>query len=184
MIFQELRLQGAFVIELEPHQDERGFFARSFCCAEFAKHGLATSVNQCGVSFNAKRGTLRGLHYQAEPRAEEKLVRCSRGAVYDVIVDLRPDSPTLRQWASVELSAENHRMLYVPRGFAHGFQTLVDQTELHYQISVAFQPEASRGLRWDDPALAIEWPDVSQRIISERDRNLPFFEGGPEASTR
>jgi dTDP-4-dehydrorhamnose 3,5-epimerase len=176
MVFKELPLRGAFVIEIEPREDERGFFARTFCSQEFAAHGLETRISQCSISSNARRGTLRGMHWQADPNGEEKLVRCTRGALYDVIVDLRRDSPARGRWAALELSQDNHRMLYIPKGFAHGFQTLEDNTEVFYQISVAYQPDAARGIRWDDPTIAIDWPDVSERIISERDRNLPLFE--------
>jgi dTDP-4-dehydrorhamnose 3,5-epimerase len=176
MIFRELPLSGVFVIELEPSYDERGFFARTFCVEEFSARGLNPEIRQCSISFNQKRGTLRGMHHQAEPHGEEKIVRCSRGAVYDVIVDVRRDSPTRGRWESIELTAENGRMLYVPRGLAHGFQTLVDGTEVVYQISTDYRPDAFRGIRWDDPTIDIRWPEVSERIISERDRKLPFFE--------
>ncbi len=173
MIFKELALRGAFLIEPERLEDERGFFARTFCAEEFAARGLRGAVAQCSVSYNRRRGTLRGLHYQAPPHEEAKLVRCTRGAAYDVIVDIRPDSATFRQWAAIELSAENRRMLYIPEGFAHGFQTLVDETEMLYQISTAYVPEATRGIRWDDPSLAIEWPPTAARVISPRDLALP-----------
>ncbi len=173
MIFRETALPGAFVIDLEKRGDERGFFARTWCRREFQEHGLDTDIAQCSVSFNARRGTLRGLHYQAPPHGEVKLVRCTRGAVYDVIVDLRPESPTFLGWLAVELAAESGRMLYVPERFAHGFQTLVDGTEVAYQISEYYTPEAGRGVRWDDPALGIEWPDVDERTISEKDRSWP-----------
>jgi dTDP-4-dehydrorhamnose 3,5-epimerase len=175
MIFKELELRGAFVIEPEPLEDERGFFARTFCAAEFAARGLRPTIAQCSVSYNRRRGTLRGLHYQAAPHEEAKLVRCTHGAVYDVIVDIRPDSATFRRWAGIELSAENRRMVYVPEGFAHGFQTLVDETEVLYQISTAYVPQAARGIRWDDPDLAIAWPPAAARVISARDLGLPAF---------
>ena len=168
MIFTETKLKGAFVIEIEPHQDERGFFARSWCADEFKKHGLNSQLVQCNISFNKKRGTLRGMHYQVAPFAEAKLVRCTRGAIYDVIIDLRPNSPTFRQWMAVELTAENRTALYVPEDFAHGFQTLMDNTEVFYQMSEFYHPECARGVRWDDPAFGIEWPS-SQRIMSRRD---------------
>jgi dTDP-4-dehydrorhamnose 3,5-epimerase len=154
--------------------DERGMFARSFCQNEFAKHGLDTVVAQCNVSFNRRRGTLRGLHFQSEPRAEAKLVRCTRGAVWDVIVDLRAGSGTRHQWFATQLNAENHTALYVPRGFAHGFQTLVDDSEVFYQMSEYYQPQLSRGVRWNDPVLGIDWP-ISRPILSERDRQLPLI---------
>lgn len=175
MLFTEIELAGAFVVELERREDDRGFFARAWCEDEFAAQGLDTRVSQCNLSFNERQGTLRGMHYQVAPHAEVKVVRCTQGAVYDVIVDLRPGSPTYRRWTAVELSAENRRLLYVPEGFAHGYQTLEDATETFYQVSVPYTPEAERGVRWDDPAFSIEWPDVPQRVISEKDRNWPDF---------
>jgi dTDP-4-dehydrorhamnose 3,5-epimerase len=165
-------LTGAYLIELELLEDERGFFARSFCQSEFRAHGLDPVVAQCNVSFNRKRGTLRGLHYQAEPHAEAKLVRCTRGAVWDVIVDLRKGSLTVRQWHAAELTADNRRALYIPAGFAHGFQTLADDTEVLYQMSEFYHPESARGILWDDPALQINWP-LSNPTVSERDRSYP-----------
>jgi dTDP-4-dehydrorhamnose 3,5-epimerase len=177
MIFRELPLRGAFLIRMEPHGDDRGSFSRTFCAAEFEEHGLNPEIQQCSTSHNSRRGTLRGMHYQAEPHAEEKLVRCTRGAIYDVIVDLRPGSPTRGRWEAIELTDENRRMLYVPQGFAHGFQTLADDTEILYQISVRYHPESARGIRWNDPTLGIRWPEAPERIISERDQRLPLFEG-------
>lgn len=174
MIFRETPLAGAFVIELERIEDERGWFARTFAAAEFEEHGLEAVVVQCNLSFNARRGTLRGMHYQAEPYGECKLVRCTRGLLYDVVVDLRPDSPTFRRWHGVELRAESGLMLYLPKGLAHGFQTLADGTEVFYQMSERHVPSHARGVRWDDPAFAIEWPE-DERIISERDRTFPDF---------
>lgn len=168
MIFTETVLSGAFVVELDPMQDERGFFARSWCQQEFAAHGLNPNLVQCNISFNKKRGTLRGMHYQEKPHEEAKLVRCTRGAIYDVIIDLRPDSPTHRRWFGAELTADNYRMLYVPEGFAHGFQTLEDDSEVFYQMSVAHHPDAARGVRFDNPEFAIAWPIVDI-IISPRD---------------
>jgi len=165
-------LGGAYVIELEQLDDERGFFARAFCQNEFRAHGLDPVIAQCNISFNCKRGTLRGLHYQTEPHAEAKVVRCTRGAAWDVIVDLRDNSPTRHKWFATELSAENRRSLYVPKGFAHGFQTLVDDTEVLYQMSEFYHPESARGLRWDDPSLAIPWPGPSP-VISFRDLEFP-----------
>jgi dTDP-4-dehydrorhamnose 3,5-epimerase len=162
------------VIELDRLEDERGFFARSFCRDEFAAHGLRSSFVQCNISFNARRGTLRGLHFQASPHEEAKLVRCTRGAVFDVIVDLRKASATYRQWIAVELGADNHRMLYVPEGFAHGFQTLEDASEVFYQMSETFRPEASRGVRWNDPAFGIDWP-LANPTVSARDADYPDF---------
>ena len=174
MLFAETKLKGAFVIELEPHTDERGFFARSWCRREFEAHKLNPNLVQCNVSFNAKKGTLRGLHYQTKPFEEAKLVRCTRGAVYDVIVDIRPDSPTFRHYVGVLLTADNRLSLYVPEGFAHGFLTLEHRTEVFYQMSEFYAPEAARGFRWNDPAFGIEWPSEVM-IISERDRTYPDF---------
>lgn len=174
MIFTETRLRGAYVIELEPREDERGFFARTFCRDEFMQHGLNPDIVQCSLSFNKTKGTLRGMHYQAKPFEETKLVWCSRGAIYDVIVDLRPESPTYRQWVAAELSRENHAAVYVPAGCAHGFLTLTDNAEVYYQISQNYRPEAARGARWNDPAFGITWP-AGQKIISSRDRGYPDF---------
>jgi dTDP-4-dehydrorhamnose 3,5-epimerase len=175
MIFTELDLKGAFAIDIEKMEDERGFFARTWCRREFEARGLKPQLAQCSVSFNQKKGTLRGMHYQVVPQAEAKLVRCTRGAVYDVIIDLRPESATFKQWVAVELNSENRRMIYIPESFAHGFQTLEDDTELEYQMSGFFAPECARGVRWDDPAFAIVWPEVSSRIVSTRDRTYPDF---------
>ncbi len=179
MRFLETALQGAFIIELDKQEDERGFFARTWCQRAFIAHGLNPRLVQCNVSFNRRRGTLRGMHYQVAPYAEAKLVRCTRGAIYDVIIDLRPDSPTFTQWIAVELTADNHRMLYIPEQFAHGFQTLEDNTEVFYQMSEFYAPECARGVRWNDPAFAIAWPPA-ERIISERDRHYPDFLGKRE----
>ena len=176
MIFRETELAGAYVIEVERREDERGFFARAWCSREFEGHSLSGSIAQCNVSFNHLAGTLRGLHYQVPPKEEAKLIRCTRGAIHDVIVDLRPASPTFKGWIGVELTAENRRALYVPEGFAHGYQTLVDETETFYQVSEFFTLEAERGLRWNDPAFGIEWPPVVERILSEKDRSWPDFE--------
>jgi dTDP-4-dehydrorhamnose 3,5-epimerase len=175
MRFTETALPGAYLVDLERREDERGFFARAWAEDEFAAHGLDTRVSQCNLSFNERRGTLRGLHYQVAPHAEVKVVRCTRGAVYDVIVDLRPGSATYLRWIAVELSTENRRVLYVPEGFAHGYQTLEDETETFYQVSVPYAPGAERGVRWDDPAFGIEWPDVEERVMSEKDRTWPDF---------
>jgi dTDP-4-dehydrorhamnose 3,5-epimerase len=163
-----LPLSGAYLIDLELVADERGFFARTWCAEEFEEFGLNPKLAQCSISSNTRRGTLRGMHYQADPYAEAKLIRCCSGVIYDVIVDLRPVSPTYCKWSAVELSSANHKMLYVPEGFAHGFQTLVDNTEVVYQISVSYQPEYARGVRWNDPAFGIEWP-ISHPIVSARD---------------
>jgi dTDP-4-dehydrorhamnose 3,5-epimerase len=167
-------LAGAFVIELDMLEDERGQFARTFDVEEFERHGLDPTVVQCNTSFNTKAGTLRGMHYQAEPDGEAKLVRCTRGAIFDVIVDLRPGSDTQRKWFGAELTADNRRMLYVPVGFAHGFQTLVDESEVHYQMSHHYVPGQARGVRFDDPAFGIEWPRPDP-IVSDRDRQFPDF---------
>lgn len=174
MKFTETFLQGAFLIELEPHRDERGFFARTFCRDEFRKRGLNSSFAQCSTSFNARRGTLRGMHYQMKPHEEAKLVRCTRGSIYDLIVDIRPESPTFKKWFAVELTAINLLMLYVPEGFAHGFQTLEDESEVFYQISEVYHPEYSGGIRWDDPVFEFRWP-VEERIMSERDCGFADF---------
>jgi dTDP-4-dehydrorhamnose 3,5-epimerase len=174
LIFTETKLAGAFVIELERHTDERGFFARTFCWQEFEAHGLKAEVAQCNVSFNKRKGTLRGMHYQAPPFAEAKLVRCTAGSIYDVIIDLRPASSTFKRHFGVELSAENRRMLYIPESFAHGFQTLEDDTEVFYQMAQQYSAEHARGVRWNDPAFGIEWPK-GERIIIERDQNYPDF---------
>ena len=179
MIFTELNLCGAYVIEVERHEDGRGYFGRSFCVEEFGRIGLKSGVAQCNVSFNRRKGTLRGIHYQVPPKAEAKLVRCTRGAIYDVIVDLRGGSPTFSRWAAVELSEDNSRMLYIPEGFAHGFQTLADDSEVFYQMFTPYSPEHARGVRWDDPAFGISWP-LTDPIVSERDRSFPLL-GEPPA---
>jgi dTDP-4-dehydrorhamnose 3,5-epimerase len=170
MRFIETKLKGAYIIEPEPIDDERGFFARTFCQEEFAAHGLRTQFVQCSISFNKKKGTLRGMHYQVAPYEEAKLVRCTMGAIYDVIIDLRPGSLTSTQWVAVELTAQNRKMLYVPGGFAHGFQTLEDNTEVFYQMSEFYHPECARGVRWDDPAFGITWPLAEEPVLSEKDR--------------
>jgi dTDP-4-dehydrorhamnose 3,5-epimerase len=174
MIFRETPLAGAWVLEPERFADERGFFARTWCRRDFAERGLDPEIAQCSISFNHHRGTLRGLHFQAAPYAEVKLVRVSRGAIWDVIVDLRPGSPTLRKHFALVLSAENGHQLYIPKGMAHGFLTLADDTEVSYQISEFYAPESSCGYRWDDPAFGIPWPEPVT-VISEKDRNLPLF---------
>lgn len=181
MRFQKTPLPGAWTIEPELLGDERGWFARTFDAAEFVAHGIDPAVVQCNASFNAKAGTLRGMHYQAEPHGEPKLVRCVRGAIYDVAVDLREGSPTLRHWHGVELSASNRLAFYIPAGLAHGFQTLTDDVEVLYQMGAPYVPESARGVRFDDPAFAIEWPPVQgELIVSERDRSYPdFAPGGP-----
>jgi dTDP-4-dehydrorhamnose 3,5-epimerase len=178
VIFVETRLPGAFLVELEPRKDERGAFARTWCRTEFAARGLSDEISQCSLSRNTRAGTLRGLHFQTEPHAETKLVRCTRGAIFDVIVDLRTESETEGEWLGVELSSSDGTALYVPKGFAHGFQTLVDETEVFYTMSDPYVPEASTGVRWDDPTLGIEWPEAQERIISERDLAWPDYAPG------
>jgi dTDP-4-dehydrorhamnose 3,5-epimerase len=174
MRFTETPLAGAYVVDVEPHADERGVFARTFCADEFAAHGLDARVAQASISFNRRAGTLRGLHYQAAPHGEAKLIRCTAGAIFDVIVDLRPDSPTYTRHFAVTLTAADRRALYVPVGFAHGFQTLVDGTEVLYQMSHPYT--VTRGVRWNDPAFGIEWPDVPERVMNDRDRAYPDFD--------
>lgn len=174
MKFTETLLPGSYLIELNPVEDDRGFFARTFCQEEFVDHGLNPHIVQCSLSFNRKRGTLRGMHYQAAPHRENKLVRCTMGAIYDVIVDIRPESPTYRQWVGVELSARNRRALYIPEGVAHGFQTLEDDTEVLYQISSLYEPASARGIRWNDPLLSIQWP-LEVSVLSERDSRYSDF---------
>lgn len=174
MIFKESKLKGAFVIDLEKHQDERGFFARTFCRKELENHGLISDVAQANMSLSKARGTLRGMHYQKSPYEETKLVRCIRGALYDVIIDLRPESPTYKQWIGVELSADNYRMLFVPKNFAHGFITLAEDTEVTYMVSQYYSPGAELGIRWNDPQFAIQWP-IDVMVISPKDANWPDF---------
>lgn len=174
MIFRETDLKGAFVIETEPIEDERGFFARTWCHREFEAHGLKVAWVQGNISGNHRKGTLRGMHYQAAPHSEVKLVRCTSGCLYDVIVDLRPDSPTYLKHIGVELSSRNRRMLYIPEGMAHGFQTLEDNTEMFYLMSAFYAPESGRGVRWNDPMLSIQWP-LAGRIISARDESFPDY---------
>lgn len=171
MIFHATPLAGAFLIEPERHSDARGFFARSFCAREFADHGLATVFVQSNLSFNVERGTLRGMHWQAAPHAEAKLVRCTAGSLYDVIVDLRPGSPTRLAWAGFELDARSRRLLYVPEGFAHGFVTLEPDTEIFYEMSTPYVADAFRGFGWNDPLIGIDWP-LEPRCVSERDTAL------------
>lgn len=185
MIFTETRLKGAYIIELERLQDDRGFFARTFCRREFESYGLNPNVVQCNISSNLKKGTLRGMHYQAAPYEEAKLVSCMKGAIYDVIIDIRPDSPTYRQWVAVtldELNSSTHslinsstyKLLYIPEGFAHGFVTLMDNTEVFYQMSEFYMPEYARGIRWNDPVFEITWPfDIA--AISDKDMRYPDF---------
>ncbi|WP_430227305.1 dTDP-4-dehydrorhamnose 3,5-epimerase [Paraburkholderia tropica] len=172
MKFNKSPLEGAYTIDLEKRGDERGFFARVFCENEFGAQGLETRFVQINNSSSAKRGTLRGMHFQLPPEGEVKVVRCIKGSLYDVIVDLRPDSPTFKQWFGAELSAENRRMMYVPRGFAHGFITLTDDAEAFYLVSAFYAPHEERGLRYNDPAIGIEWP-IAPTEISEKDQNWP-----------
>jgi dTDP-4-dehydrorhamnose 3,5-epimerase len=178
MIFKGTDIDGLWVIEPERHEDERGFFARTWDPDEFAERGLNPELAQCSISFNRARGTLRGLHYQAAPHEEAKLVRCTSGAIFDVALDLRPDSSTFRDWFGVELSAENRLALYIPEGCAHGFLTLADDSEVHYQISQAYVPDAGRGVRWNDPAFAIRWPGEVV-VINDRDRSYADFRPEP-----
>jgi len=174
MKFKATKLKGAFIIEMELIRDSRGFFARAWCQKEFEDHGLVAQVVQANVSYNRKKGTLRGMHYQVAPVEETKLVRCVRGGIYDVIIDLRPESPTYKQWMGVELTAENYKMLYVPENFAHGLQTLEDDTEVIYQVSQFYTPGAERGMRWNDPAFRIEWPQDIE-VISDKDADWPDY---------
>lgn len=174
MIFEPLSIPGAVAIRMEPIVDERGHFARVFCEDEFREHGLDPRVVQSSVSFNVRAGTLRGLHYQAAPHGENKLIRCSRGVLWDVIVDLRPDSPAYCTWSGLTLRSDDDLMVYVPEGVAHGFVTLEDDSELHYQMSTCFEAASSRGVRWDDPAFGIEWPR-GPAVLSDRDRDFPDF---------
>jgi dTDP-4-dehydrorhamnose 3,5-epimerase len=175
MIFSETKLKGAFILEPERAEDERGFFARSWSRREFAAQRLNSELVECNISFSKRRGILRGMHYQAAPYEQAKLIRCTMGSIYDVGIDLRPDSPTRRQWIAVELSAANHRMLFLPEGFAHGFQTLSENSEVFYQMSRYYHPESARGVRWDDPAFGIQWP-LPDPIMIERDRNYALVD--------
>lgn len=174
MKFLETPLQGVYLIELEPAYDDRGFFARTWCKEEFQKHGLNPNLAQCSLSFNKKKGTLRGMHYQCEPHQEAKLVRCCSGAIHDVVLDLRRGSPTFGKWFASELNAGNHKMLYVPEGCAHGFQSLQDESTIFYQISEAYHPKSARGIRWNDPLFAIKWP-IDAPMLADRDRSFPDY---------
>ncbi len=180
MLFHATGLAGAFTVEIEKRIDHRGFFARTFCAAEFGGQGLATGMVQMNISCSIEKGTLRGMHYQEAPYSEVKLVRCTRGAIYDVIIDMRDESETAYRWFGMELTAENYRMLYVPEGFAHGFLSLSDDTEVTYLVSQFFTPEAERGVRWNDPFFGIEWPHDAV-VISEKDKAWPDFRR-PEGS--
>jgi dTDP-4-dehydrorhamnose 3,5-epimerase len=174
MKFSKTSLIGLWLIDLEPREDERGFLARTYCQNEFAEHGLNTIWPQCNLTLTKARGMIRGMHFQGEPKPEIKLIRCSAGAIFDVLVDVRRDSPTFGKWEGFELSATNHRTLYVPGGFAHGFQCLVDGCEVFYQMSEIYFPELARGMRWNDPAVGIQWP-IPNPVVSERDGNLPLL---------
>ena len=174
MIFKEMDIKGAYIIELEKNEDERGFFARSFCQKEFKEHGIDFNIAQCNVSYNNKKGTLRGMHYQSAPFEEAKLVSCIRGRIYDVIIDLRKNSNTYCKWLAIELSEENNKVLYVPKGLAHGFQTLENNSIVFYQMSEFFNPEYSQGIGWDDSLFSIIWP-LDSRIISIKDKKLPSY---------
>jgi dTDP-4-dehydrorhamnose 3,5-epimerase len=170
MTFTETKLNGACVIEIQKLEDTRGFFARTWCKNEFERHGLISHLMQANISFSKKKGTLRGMHYQIAPNQESKLVRCTKGAIYDVIIDLRPNSLTYKQWLGTELTAENYKMLYVPESFAHGFQTLENDTEVIYQVSQFYAPQSERGVRYNDPAFGIKWP-VDVQVITDKDNN-------------
>lgn len=175
MIFHETKLKGAFTIEIEPIRDNRGFFARANCRREFAEYDLTTDFVQSNITFSPTKGTIRGLHYQIAPHKEVKLVRCTRGAIYDVIVDLRPESVTFMQWLATTITADERNMIYIPGGFAHGYQTLEDDTEVFYQVAQFYAPEYERGIRWDDPALNIAWPQTDSLILSEKDKTWADF---------
>ena len=177
MIFAETKLKGAFIIVPEKLSDERGFFARMWCRRELEAHGLNPDLAQCNLAYNYRRGTIRGMHFQVAPHQEAKLVRCTKGIIYDVIIDLRPDSPTFKSWIGVELSEHNHKMLYVPEGFGHGYQTLTDGAELFYQVSEFYAPNAEGGVRWNDPCFSIDWPLKEKLTISDKDQNWPDFRG-------
>lgn len=174
MIFTETKLKGAFIIDVKRIEDERGFFGRSYCEKEFEEYGLNTNIVQTNVSYNKKKGTLRGMHMQVTPYEETKLVRCTRGAIYDVIIDMREGSETYKQWVGVELTADNYRMLFVPEGFAHGFITLEDNTDVTYQVTQFYTPGSEKGIRWNDPAFNIEWP-IEPVVVSEKDQAHPDF---------
>ena len=177
MTFEELEIPGAFLIGLEERADDRGFFARVWCAHEFEDHGLNSALAQVNLSFNEQAGTLRGMHFQRAPNEEAKCVRCTRGAIYDVVLDLRPDSPTYKQWHAVELTADNRRMLYIPEGCAHGYQTLEPATETLYLVSEFYAPGSEGGVRWNDPAFGIEWPETTNRVMSPKDETWPDFDG-------
>jgi len=170
MIFTETQLNGAYVIEIKKLEDARGFFSRVWCKNEFEAHGLIPDIVQINTSLSKKKGTLRGMHYQVEPNQESKIIRCTKGSIYDVIIDLRPKSPTYKKWLGIELTAENYKMLYVPEDFAHGFQTLEDDTEVVYQVSQFYSPQSEQGVRYNDPAFGIRWP-IDVQVITDKDKN-------------
>jgi len=178
VLFEETKLPGTYVIRLERRGDDRGFFARAWCREEFRRYGLATTVTQANVSRSRHKGTLRGMHYQLPPAAESKVVRCTRGAIYDVALDLRPNSPTYGQWVAEELTEDSYTMLCVPEGCAHGFLTLTDDAEVYYLVSASYAPEQERGVRFDDPAFAIDWP-LAPTVISDKDGSWPDYEPEP-----
>jgi dTDP-4-dehydrorhamnose 3,5-epimerase len=177
MKFTGTGLDGAFVIEIEPHVDDRGFFARAWCRREFETTGIQSKFVQANIAFSKEKGTLRGMHFQNAPHAEAKLLRCVKGAIFDVIIDLRPDSPTFKHWFGIELTAENHNMVFIPEGFAHGYLTTAAETEVFYLVSAFYSPEVEGGVRWDDPAFGVEWPMTGNLIVSEKDRSWPHFLG-------
>lgn len=177
MKFTETKIAGAYLIEIEPRVDERGFFSRTFCTQEFAEYNLENSFDQCNVSFTAKQGTIRGMHYQLAPYTETKLVRCTKGAIFDIILDLRSDSPSFKQWVGMELNTDNHQMFYIPAGCAHGLQTLADNTEVFYQMSGFYNADAARGVRWNDPIFGIKVP-LPLTLITERDASYADFGNG------
>jgi dTDP-4-dehydrorhamnose 3,5-epimerase len=175
MNFTETKIKGVYVLDPKKYEDERGFFAPAFSSREFESIGMQSQFVESNISFSRRSGTLRGMHYQAAPHGQAKLVRCTRGRVYDVAVDLRPDSPTFRHWIGAELTAENHRMVYIPGDCGHGFQTLEDNSEVFYMVSSPYKPATARGFRWNDPAFAIDWPEAEGRVVIQRDREYPDF---------
>jgi dTDP-4-dehydrorhamnose 3,5-epimerase len=178
MKFTETKLKGAFLIDFEKREDNRGFFARAFCQKEFADHGLETEIRQANSSYNFKKGTLRGMHRQVDPYQEVKIIRCTRGAIWDCIIDLRKNSPTYKQWIGAELTQDNHRTLYVPKDFGHGYLTLTDHAEVIYLVTQMYVPNAESGLRWDDPAFGIKWPgQIDLSLMTEKDRTWPDYKG-------
>ena len=177
MKFTETGLDGAFVIETEPHLDERGFFARAWCRREFEEAGIRINFVQANIAFSQNKGTLRGMHFQKAPNVEAKFLRCIRGSIFDVIIDLRPNSSTFKKWFGIELTADAHKMVFIPEGFAHGYLTTKDDTEVFYLVSAFYTPDAEGGVRWDDPALGVKWPMTGNLIISEKDKNWPDFRG-------